>query len=581
MAAQGSRGFSDRYYQTTARLYLKAMDILRASDEVEGQYVLQSRPSLNVDLLPVAFAAKREGCLSAGWQGVMVSGRCQVTGIDFKSAAEACKDKGGTGARPCNPELFPGGVCIRPVDQGWTRACVTRFFELNGVSAEYQKDGSILMKPEEMTALGKRLKSNGVDLSKAVMDAEAVCFHVRLKDRSDCEALPKMYISAMQEASPSERQAIFTQQLGSPSSSFEEALTRKPSHLKGKSACSKIDNDLEKDTVYDQAWGSCYAYAATQVMNQGLIKKYGKDKAPLASAMATALQFGAFTGDHSSGRRLSSDVNEDHFLGTHGGWVGNALRATNTFGYCTESVFQSVNGENVQGNWAEFRIAFDRYQVEKKKAKQCGKPPPIGDLEVAMKPINEKILEEQKKIDPTRVATIESAMKTHYQFLLENSDDFDTFFFRYLQNICTASRIENRPVMAPPDAVQFTDRSVADQRSLDRALNAIHQDLESGNITAIGYFTDRLIYTPSSGHGMHASVVTGREYLDSGSPLLGGRKPGCYLVVKNSWGKEWPIQGSNNKNKNVIYDAERPGRFLVSETELSKAMFNYTEVIRK
>jgi hypothetical protein len=146
-----------------------------------------------------------------------------------------------------------------------------------------------------------------------------------------------------------------------------------------------VDNDLEKDTVYDQAWGSCYAYTATQVMNQGLIKKLGKEKAPLASAAATALQFGAFTGDHSANRGPSSDVTEDHFMGTHGGWMGNALRATNTFGYCTEDVFQSVNGGDLQGNWSEFRVAFDRYQVKKKNAKRCGKSPPVGDLDAAMR----------------------------------------------------------------------------------------------------------------------------------------------------------------------------------------------------
>jgi hypothetical protein len=390
-----------------------------------------------------------------------------------------------------------------------------------------------------------------------------------------------MYISAMQEASPAERQAIFNPQKSVGIQPFEEAVKRRPSRPRGADSCKSLDNDLEKDTVYDQAWGSCYAYTATQVMNQGLIKKFGKGKAPLASAAATALQFGAFTGDRSANRGPSSDVNEDHFMGTHGGWMGNALRATNTFGYCTEAVFQSVNGGDLQGNWSEFRIAYDRYQVEKKKAKRCGKAPPIGDLDAAMKPINEKILEEQRKVDPARVVAIESAMKTHYQFLLENSEDFDTFFFRYLQNVCTASRIENRPVMAPPDAVQFTDKGVHGQSGVDRALDAIHRDLESGNITSFSYVTDGLISTPGGEHGYHASVITGREYLKAGDPLLGSRKPGCYLVVKNSWGAGWPGEWARDHFKRVVFDSSRPGRFLISEAELAKSITAYTEIIRR
>jgi hypothetical protein len=136
--------------------------------------------------------------------------------------------------------------------------------------------------------------------------------------------------------------------------------------------------------------------------------------------------------------------------------MGNTLRATNAFGYCTEDVFQSVNGGDLQGNWSEFRVAFDRYQVKKRM----------------------------------------------------RSDGV------------------NLHPLAPPDAVQFNDKGIQGQSDLDKAFEAIHRDLEAGNITSFSYVTDGLISTPGGEHGYHASVITGREYLKAGDPLIGVPKTG-------------------------------------------------------
>ena len=113
-------------------------------------------------------------------------------------------------------------------------------------------------------------------------------------------------------------------------------------------------------------------------------------------------------------------------------------------------------------------------------------------------------------------------------------------------------------------------------------MSYIHSELNNGNIAAFAYFTSGLISTPKGeNHGSHASVIVGREFLDVTSPLLQGRPPGCYMVVKNSWGSNWPTASAIDRYKKVVFDKGRPGHFLISEYELAKHLKRYTVVQRK
>jgi hypothetical protein len=91
-----------------------------------------------------------------------------------------------------------------------------------------------------------------------------------------------------------------------------------------------------------------------------------------------------------------------------------------------------------------------------------------------------------------------------------------------------------------------------------------------------GYYTAGFITTPDPKlHSSHASVVMGRSWNPRGA-----KKKGCYFLIKNSWGSDWPGAGRLN-GMHAIPAEGKPGYYYAHESDLGNRLKGLVDYERR
>lgn len=558
---------SNTYLQKSGELYVKSLSLLIKAEKNQDQKIVSYfSPIINLLGIPSACADAPERCLISGWIGEWKGNSCKPVTGPYGDAKKACIEKSGSQKSvPCNPEVFPGPICISPESSRWTIQCEKNFLTSFGITKPMES-----LDRKDYESIGKQLIKNKININTVSFKATSVCNAIRdyKLDRKDCRSVTELFRNVVKDSSRFERKMMFSAQtkLGK--------IKDKPSTnqlLKPKDNCSTVENFKSDDPVYHQGTtGSCYAFAATEIMNY-------KNPSKSISPYATALQHDEFVGMENK-QNMESNNPLYHIIGFEGGSVANAIKAANNYGPCSNDRVGS--GKNYQEYYLHLKKIYEDYNKEKSS--------PDCNLELLVK-IENKAISEILKLEgklgrwlaSVKEKNDESIIIKEYEHdlidILKNSVSVDNFLYNVVDYSCRTHEKEESQ-MSPPWGMDFEDISIDETPEKEQmAIDMIHETLESGYIQSIAYYTENLISTPEKGeHGAHASVVVGRKELTD-SKILGSKPPGCYFLVKNSWGKDWP--GENGlKDKKALADPTLKGYFWVSEQDLSNNLRKVTKV---
>jgi len=547
--ANDSNIFEEKY----AELYIKSLaaisDFERESDQKKSTF-LKFFDDL---LIPRAYGETDKYCMISGWMGKVVDRTCSVLSNKFLQYKNTCHSSGYQNSVPCNPTFFPGSpICIPQSSSSSTSQCLSKYLNKMGISKPINSLNS-----EDLKKIGQELIKKKVDLNKVVSLANSSCNFLTDKslNQYECKQIHKLFQKLVTTSTPQQRQIVFPMD-HTPPRMKNTMTTFELKSKKTKSECSTLDRNDPNEPVYDQGQtGSCYAFAAVQIMNH---------KNPFkVSAYATAAYHHYFTG------RADLSKSMYDIIGFDGGTIENALKAANNYGPCLEGEYRS--GSSMDQIYLSLKKEFEDYRNKiETQGLQCAELPGLKN----------QIIDDMINLHGDLLTRLNDNEKNkdNLEKILNRSKTLDDFFFNMTNYACNL-RPPNPKMckILPCGSIDFEEIGIETAEDEQKAIDALHKTLESGDIQGISYFTDNLIKTPGDRHGRHASVVVGRNYLEDTS-LLNGKPPGCYFLVKNSWGVGWPKGGKINNPLKAIGDPKRPGFFWVSEKDLANNLTKYTHV---
>lgn len=539
-------------------------------------------------LINEAYADPVTSCLLSGWAGQLIGGRCKPSDNQYADAKKNCSSANEV---PCNPQYFGTGLCIDKTKAGsrWTNTCYNSFLQKNNF-----KDG-------DYEKLGKEiLQDKSINLTTVVAESQRLCESIvdKGRDKEDCNQITHLYseIVRFEHKNPEIKLGIVEhdEKLTKEVDKYIKTPSTKVSPLlnpKDKNTCTSIDLSAKTgDFVYNQGCtGACYAYAAAQIMSYdpklevGLPAQDPLRVSPLATAIQHAKNEKRESKDKPENKNDRCGDTQD--LAMTGGNISNAIEAANAFGPCSALLWGGLDetkDQVVYGNLIDMYAEFDK--ARKEHSVNCHSLA-LTIIDKSFQLFGENFIAMMMRIEEKKtgrkIASDENFTKRleeSYLPILKNSTDIDDFLFDLVDKQCKEIKKNDQngvpqPIIpsAPKWAKKFYEKSFGQDQ--DAALNDVYKSLEEGYIQGYSYIPQGLIKPKADKYGGHASIVTGRQYL-SEKELPPGVKPGCYLLVKNSYGKGWPDKLSERehrfntkKDQAAVYDKEKPGYFWVSEQD--------------
>ena len=321
--------------------------------------------------------------------------------------------------------------------------------------------------------------------------------------------------------------------------------------------CGNVDLSAQSGPVKDQgAHNICYAYSAVELMNFPSHSKSSSEASPPEerveiSAFATAIEYGM---GMKSGLTSSYRI-EDAVGGMDGGNAGNAIRAVRNHGACLESEIRSYDQKvgSLSQIYSVYRALQDFRYRNATPITPADADPYLKLMHGEAGKVFSVLTPEEKLLDPK--LSFESYLRT-------------------LWDLSCSKKKMNLPTWGG----RVAEYSVKDQRDRLRAFSYIHQTLDVGYPAGISFKAD-LIQDPRPNQNFttdsHATTVMGRKYLNDGK-----RGKGCYFLIKNSWGPQWP-SAHELDSKMAWADPSKPGYFWIKDEDLATRTsgFTYVEVM--
>lgn len=556
-------------------------------------------------LINKAYANPTGSCLLSGWMGKLEGNRCRPNSIEYKNAKSECN---APHSSPCNPQYFGTGLCIDTSKAGvrWTNACYNAFLKKNNFSdGDYEKLGNEIM------------KDKSINLTTVVAESKRMCGAIAKKDNdiNDCNKITDLYTKIIRHEHNNPNTTPKITLLDERKNNLAGKLEKKtPTNhplkkARDQASCSPIDHSKKTgDVVYQQgASGSCYAYAAAQVMsyNPDMPNGYPKNDPRRISPLATAIQHAHFRGKSSKGNDFKNyGEYKSSDLAMDGGRITLAMEAANNFGVCSGSLWGGINELEDEKHYSELIEVYNQYDRERKMNPGCaenalnvmlGHTFPLFS-EQYIQYMEKKIEKENKTLTPEDRENYHAVLSERFKPLLEQSKNLDDFLFSVVDEQCKTQikKIDQNGIKrelelgrTPPWAKKIYDQAYTNTTQ-DKVLNDLYKTLEDGYIEGFGYITSGLIkpkVDKNNKHGFHASIAVGRGFLEK-KDLPPGSKEGCYILVKNSWGANWPEMNKESSrfskapNQVGIYDKEKPGYFWAHEQDFVNYSMSSTHIER-
>ena len=334
-------------------------------------------------------------------------------------------------------------------------------------------------------------------------------------------------------------------------------------------SCGYVNLSRQTGDVKNQnPVGNCYAFTAVELMN------FGTEKKERVSAIATSIQYGDWIQKQGNQSKTSS--------GLDGGWTADAINAANSEGACREKDVESYDDSDSKALTEikkMFESSMDRDECPANESKE-------------FKTINKSSKEIFRGLTKSYFFR---PGKTKREFAQRNWEIFNDVmndskiaskdrFNEYMRSLVKEAC--KKTTRGLPHWAKGTPEDVkASQRPktfYQDAFNYINDGLDQGKPTGVGYYPhyeDSGFITKAAAIGFvnHASLVAGRKYVSSRNK----EKQGCYLLVKNSWGEEWPgerLKGLDAQPATDNYGVPIPGYFQVKDTVFSKYIKSFTNL---
>ena len=332
--------------------------------------------------------------------------------------------------------------------------------------------------------------------------------------------------------------------------------------------CTPIDLSSALGAVKNQRTdGDCFAYTAAELMSYRSTEQ--------VSALATALEYGSRMDPNATIETTSSSEVDKNVTGLDGGTIADAILSTHNAGACFEKDIISSQGESE--SLEVLKASFDSYL----QATQSADGPEHADqLDKSSQTavlwtsdvfpgIFKKSFKEYMVANPTSSGSdgrtnALSLFQQKVTSILQSSSNFE-MFLRTLQSQACFRDNTNLPLWGG----NIQDHGVSSVSDLVSAVTYIHQTLKRQYPVGVGYDVGGIIYASSGGH---ASTIAGRQW-----QKFDQHPEGCYFLVKNSWGKNWPATNDLNNLKGVR-DPNHMGYFWVKDSDLAQSMISYTEI---
>lgn len=340
--------------------------------------------------------------------------------------------------------------------------------------------------------------------------------------------------------------------------------------------CTKVDLSKKMGPVRSQTGGTCYAYAAMELMNFNQPETY--------SALHLALLQEGEINDPGNENSL------DTVKGFNGGHIDEAIKLGMQTGLCPNKIAPSVSAKD------EVYVGLLDYY---KNAREGGYMLDGECISHFLKTILDEKVETIKdiqqlqmwKLELWRGSDIKKYIRKIYPKLNPNKLDeifwmstSATDFTKKLALLACKDHLKKPvpPGKGPANVKTINPykmengKEVVYDRDRKAMLDQINSTLTGGKPVGISYYTQNLILTGPSMHGAHASTVAGRTWVEEARDKSGKvvTEAGCYYVIKNSWGSDWkPARGTKAKRVKG-----KPGFFMVSEKDLLEHTYGATYI---
>jgi hypothetical protein len=341
--------------------------------------------------------------------------------------------------------------------------------------------------------------------------------------------------------------------------------------------CTQVNIVKDLGPVHNQVAGSCYAYAALDMLNFGTVQRY--------SAMHLASIQEDPHRDAAAGSSPLADVR-----GFYGGSISKTIALGMENGLCPEEKVPSNN----KLIFRDYHAILKYYQNANKQREEIHQEC-LGNMNGRRSPHHffvhlmagmdrrnsiwdsEEIIEQVKSAYPGFKT---EELKRIYG-MSNNSTDF-------IKNMAIEACKESLEKDVPPGKrsenikrvqVTFSENSdtfyYEDQR--DALIDHINSTLTKNQPVAIAYATTGLIKTSHDDqHGFHAGVLAGRSWIPEEKNEQGDviTPAGCYYLVKNSWGEDWKAGEGMKARSSELH----PGYFVISEKHLMEHTYGATSI---
>ncbi len=316
--------------------------------------------------------------------------------------------------------------------------------------------------------------------------------------------------------------------------------------------CRSVDLSARMGPVRNQVEGSCYAYAATELLNFGRSTQY--------SALHLAL---TYTQTH-----RNDGISVSSVRGLNGGFLNEAVQNGLAGGMCPESALPSIGFFN-----SELHTNVLRYYERAIN---------LGCQHIELTTFADTSFQLMEEIRPRIYAwaDLRSAVEAAYPgldiFRLESifKNETSANFFTALATAACSGRLER---ITGKTIKNRSSTSLGNPFTRQNLLDHINDTLNQDRPVGISYQAGGLIQSRETiTDASHASAIAGREWLNEVRNAQGQVTipAGCYFLVKNSWGEEWRVpDGVKAMNVNG-----RPGYFMMSEQAILEHVFATTSL---